>query len=58
VGFLNVILPVPLILKVFLAREWVFTFGMKKDFLFTLLVPPHRRRTYGTLWADTRKELS
>lgn len=28
VGFLKVILPDPVTLKVFLALEWVFTFGM------------------------------
>ena len=52
VGFLYEILPVAVTLKVFLAREWVLTFGMIEYLQFTLLVPPHWRGTYGTVWAN------
>jgi hypothetical protein len=52
VGFRKEMLPLAVTLKVFLALEWVLTFGMTEYFLFTLLVPPHWQGTYGTVWAN------
>jgi hypothetical protein len=43
---------VPVTLNLFLALELVFTFGITVTFLYdTLLADPHRRTTYGAVWA-------
>jgi hypothetical protein len=53
-AFWNVISPVPVILKRFLALELVLTLGMLHAVLnATLLAVSHRRNTYGAVWAIT-----
>ncbi len=51
-AFWKVISPVPVTLNLFLALEFVLTFGILLPFINdTLLAEPHRRFTYGALWA-------
>jgi hypothetical protein len=54
-AFWNVIAPVPVILKRFLALEFVLTFGILHAVLnATLLAVLHWRNTYGAVWAIVR----
>ena len=51
-AFWKVIAPVPVILKRFLALEFVLTFGILHAVLnVTLLAVLHRQNTYGAVWA-------
>ncbi len=53
-AFWKVIAPVPVILKRFLALEFVLTFGILHAVLnATLLAVLHRQNTYGAVWAIT-----
>jgi len=54
-AFWKVISPVPVILKRFLALEFVLTFGILHAVLnATLLAALHRQDTYGAVWAIVR----
>jgi hypothetical protein len=54
-AFWKVIAPVPVILKRFLALEFVLTFGILHAVLnVTLLAVLHRQDTYGAVWAIVR----
>lgn len=46
------IFPVAETLKVFFALEWVLTFGIAFLLHITLLVAPHRRNAFGTVWVN------
>jgi hypothetical protein len=46
------IFPVAETLKVFFALECVFTFGITFLLHITLLVAPHWRNTFGTVWVN------
>ena len=46
------IFPVAETLKVFFALEWVLTFGIACLLHITLLVAPHRRNAFGTVWVN------
>jgi hypothetical protein len=53
-AFWKVISPVPVILKRFLALEFVLTLGILHAVLnATLLAVPHWQNTYGAVWAIT-----
>jgi hypothetical protein len=54
-AFWKVISPVPVILKRFLALEFVLTFGILHAVLnAALLAALHRQDTYGAVWAIVR----